>query len=174
LLGALCAASGNKDKQLWCLEHDGHWASLIRSWITQYEITASHVIAARAELFGPYVWYAIDPTRLAPRFSLVLCEGARATPRGVLGTLEKLADRLAPNAVILTRKVGKATDLKALTQWAEIHDAACAVVDKREGFIKISCRGGRADLVAPKLAAIKPPVPGAAVPADSQARANAS
>jgi len=163
LLGALCAASAGKDKQLWCLEHDGHWANLMRSWITQYEVTASHVITARAELFGPYVWYAIDPTRLADQFSLVLCDGASATPQGVLGTLDKLADRLAPNAVILARKVGKATDLKALAQWADTHNAACAVVDKREGFIKISCRGSRPALAStaagstPKLVTVKAP-----------------
>ncbi len=163
LLGALCATSGNKEKQLWCLEHDGHWANLMRSWITQYEVTASHVITARAELFGPYVWYAIDPARLADRFSLVLCDGSNATPQGVLGTLDKLTDRLALDAVILVRKVGKAADLKALAQWAETHNAACAVVDKREGFIKISCRGSRPTLVptaaasAPKLATVKAP-----------------
>lgn len=169
LLGALCAASESKAKQLWCLEHDAHWANLMRSWITQYEVNASHVISARAELFGPYVWYAIDPARLADRFSLVLCDGANATPQGVLGTLDKLADRLALDAVILVRKVGKAADLKALAQWAETNNAACAVVDKREGFIKISCRGSRPTLAsasasasarastAPKLATIKAP-----------------
>lgn len=140
LLGAQCAGNRNKDRQLWCLEHDSHWANVIRSWLTQYEVHATHVISARAEVFGRYVWYAIDPARLADRFSLVLCDGARATPQGVVGTLDKVSDRLAPDAVVLVRKIGSAASLKTVTEWAAANNASCALVDKREGFVKIARR----------------------------------
>jgi len=141
VLGSLCNASQRPAKQLWCLEHETHWASTIRSWLTQYRIGSTHVITSRAHLFEGYVWYAVDTARLADGISLVLCEGARATPGGILGTLARLQGRLAPGCTILARKVLRTEDLRHLNLWAKTHEAACVVVDRQEGFVKVSLPG---------------------------------
>ncbi len=66
MLGVTCKISGEeKANHLWCLENDNHWANVIRSWLTQYSIGNTHVIATKAKMFEDYIWYAIDPTRLA-------------------------------------------------------------------------------------------------------------
>jgi hypothetical protein len=143
VLGSLCSASSVRAKQLWCLEHDVHHANMTRSWITQYHLGSAHVIASRAHLFDDYVWYAVDTARLADQVSLILCEGARATPSGAVGALHRLGGRLAPDCTILARKVTRSDDLKQLNAWAKANDAAFVIVDRQEGFVKIS-RGRRA------------------------------
>jgi hypothetical protein len=140
ILGSLCSASTHGARQLWCLEHDAHWANTIRSWLTQYDIGSAHVITSRPHLFDGYVWYAADTTRLADKVSLVLCEGARATPSGIIGTLARLDGRLAPDCTILARQVSRPDDLKRLNVWAKDHGASCVMVDRQEGFVKVSMR----------------------------------
>jgi hypothetical protein len=143
-LGAICHADGNRAKQLWCLEADPHWANTLRSWLTQYQIGAAHVIASRAHLFEGYVWYAVDTTRLPDGIELALCEGARATPGGVIGALQRLGGRLADDFTVLARRVSRAEDLKQIHLWAKSQDAACVVVDRQAGFVKITRQRGAA------------------------------
>lgn len=152
ILGSLCGASapsgsgdgngtgGTSGRHLWCLEEDPHWANLTRSWLTQYQIAAAHVITSRAHLFDGYVWYAVDTSRLADQIGLLICEGARATASGVIGSVTRLGKRLAPTCTVLARKVNRAEDLKALNLWARANDASCVVVDREEGFVKITRR----------------------------------
>ncbi|MEQ8860300.1 MAG: hypothetical protein RIC56_16805 [Pseudomonadales bacterium] len=144
ILGRICSTVQPGARQLWCLEDDPHWANVVRSWLTQYRIGAAHVITSRAHLFDGFVWYAVDPERLAQGIRLVFCEGGRATPGGVIGTLSRLKSRLAADATILARKVTRDGDLKALDAWAQAHGAACVVVDRKEGFVKLRCGAGRA------------------------------
>ena len=141
VLGSLCHSAPRNERQLWCLEHDVHWANNIRSWLTQYRIGSAHIITSRAHLFDGYVWYAVDASRLADRVSLVLCDGARATPSGVLGTLSRLEGRLAHDCTILACHVTRADDLRRLNEWAKARAASCVIVDRQEGFIKVSLRG---------------------------------
>jgi len=141
VLGSLCHTAPRNGRQLWCLEHDVHWANTIRSWLTQYRIGSAHIITSRAHLFDGYVWYAVDASRLADQVSLVLCEGARATPGGILGTLSRLEARLASDCTILARHVTRADDLRRLNEWAKARGASCVIVDRQEGFVKVSLRG---------------------------------
>ena len=140
VLGSMSSATDRPGKQVWCLEHDTHWASVVRSWLTQYRIGSAHVITSRAQLFGEYVWYGVDCGRLADKIALLLCDGARATPQGIIGALHRLGDRLAPDCTVLARKIARAEDLKALNAWAKSHGASCVIVDRQEGFVKIARR----------------------------------
>lgn len=140
VLGALCSASEDRNRQLWCLEHDPHWANTLRSWLTQYRIGSAHVITSRPHLFDGYVWYAVDTARLPGDLSLVFCDGARSTPSGIVGTLQRIHPRLAPEFTVLARRVTRDGDLKQLQLWAKTRDAACVVVDRPEGFVKVTRR----------------------------------
>lgn len=145
VVGSLCDADPRgPGKQLWCLEQDTHWANTIRSWLTQYRIGSAHVITSRPHLFDSYVWYAVDASRLADQVSLVLCDGARATANGVIGALGRLDGRLAPDCTILARNVTRADDLKRIALWAKSHGASSVVVDRHEGFVKVSLPGAGA------------------------------
>lgn len=138
VLGAVCHADAEKAKQLWSLEHDTHWANTMRSWLTQYQLGAAHVIASRAHLFDGYVWFAVDTTRLPDQVSLLFCDGARATPNGMVGALNRLQGRLADEFTVLGRRVIRPEDLKQVHLWAKTHDARCVVVDREEGFVKVT------------------------------------
>jgi len=140
LLGAACARTDGAPRHLWCLEHDGHWANVIRSWLTQYGVTNAHVIVAPARLFDNYTWYGMDTTRLPATFGLALCDGARATPRGVVGLAERMADKLTPDCVVLARNVVRTADQDYLNRWAATRGAGCVLVDRGEGFVKITSR----------------------------------
>lgn len=148
VLGSLCSASTQRSKQLWCLEDDTHHANMTRSWLTQYQLGAAHVIASRAHLFDGYVWYAVDTARLAEQIALVLCEGARATPGGAVGAINRLGERLAADCTILARRVTRSEDLKQLNAWARANQASFVIVDRQEGFVKITRRSTAAHQAA--------------------------
>lgn len=155
VLGCLCGGAPSRDKHLLCLESDPHWANLVRSWLTQYGICAAHVIASRARLFDAYVWYAVDTVHLPDRIGLVLCDGTRATPSGVVGTVSRLAGRLAPEFTVIARRVSGADEMKTLNLWARSHGASFVIVDRQAGFVKLSRRRGEraAAPAAPQSAA---------------------
>jgi hypothetical protein len=140
VLGSVCGAAPKSARQVWCLEHDTHWGNVMRSWITQYRVPAVHVIVSRPRLFDGHVWYSVDVKRLPEQIGLLVCDGDRATPTGVIGALERLGERLTPDATVLARRVSRAEDLRALAAWAKSHDASCVVLDREDGFVKISRR----------------------------------
>jgi hypothetical protein len=138
VLGAICARTEDKAHQVWCLEHDSHWASLIRSWLTEYRIGAAHVIQSPARFFDEYVWYAVDTSHLARSYRLIICDGTRATPEGIMGTLMRLQTRLDERFTVLARHVKDPAVLKYLRDWARHHDAKLALIDKHQGFLKLA------------------------------------
>lgn len=138
ILGSICDQDEAPKKQLWCLEADPHWASIMRSWLTEYQVSSAHVIHSAAKLFKNYVWYSLDPARLAREYHLVICDGNRASVKGAVATVHRIADRLAQRFVILIRNVRSAADIRELAAWAKTRDATCVLVDKAEGFVKIA------------------------------------
>lgn len=140
VLGALCTRGEVKSRQLWCLEHDRHWANLVRSWLTEYRISAAHVIQSPARIYDGYVWYGVDTERLGKSYQLVICEGAQAIPQGVVGVIQRLEARLDDQFTILGRNVKDTAVLHSLNEWAKARDARFALIDKQEGFIKLSRR----------------------------------
>lgn len=149
ILGALCSRNGvSREKQVWCLESERHWANLIRSWMTEYRITGAHVIQSPARLYEDSVWYSVDTGRLAKAYSLLICEGSRTTPRGVIGAINRLENRLDGNFTILARHVKDAAVLRSLNEWAKRQDAKFAIVDKQEGFVKLSRQTADAGVAA--------------------------
>lgn len=138
LLGGICDQAEAHGKQLWCLEDNHHWAGVMRSWLTEYRIRKAHVIHSQARLFDDFVWYALDPKRLADRYSLIICDGANARPSGAIGTLKRLEGHFDRNFVVLARNLSGANELRTLAAWAKRRRASCVLVDKAQGFVKIS------------------------------------
>lgn len=138
VLGLVCARQTATPTHLWCLEHDQQRANLVRSWLTDYGISSVHVIAARPQMFDDYVWYKIDTSQLPKNFSLAVCEGGHSTPRGVVGLISKMHGQLSDDSVILAQHVREAKDHAYLNQWASERDLNCVLVDRKEGFFKIS------------------------------------
>lgn len=138
VLGALCDKTPIQGKQVWCLENDRHWANLIRSWLTEYRVSGAHVIQSQPKLFDDFVWYAVDTGRLAKTYRLIICDGARSTPKGVVGCVQRLGERFDSRFTLLAKNVKEASVLRELNTWAKSHDAKFALIDKQEGFIKIS------------------------------------
>jgi hypothetical protein len=138
VLGIVCARQPETKTHLWCLEHDQQRANLIRSWLTDYGISSVHVIVARPQMFADHVWYKVDTSQLPKNFSLAVCEGGHSTPRGVVGLIAKMQDKMGDDSVILAQHVREAKDHEYLTQWATEHKSNCVLVDRTEGFFKIS------------------------------------
>lgn len=138
VLGAVCGRTEDRAHQVWCLEHDNHWASLVRSWLTEHQISAAHVIQSPARFFDGYVWYGVDTTHLARSYRLVICRGTRATPEGIVGTLMRLKTRMDDRFTVLADGVKDPAVLKYLRDWGQHHDAKLALIDKHQGFLKLS------------------------------------
>jgi hypothetical protein len=138
VLGALCTKDPQPGRQVWCLESDRQWANVIRSWLTEYRISGAHVIQSPARLFDDYVWYSVDTKRLAKGYQLLICDGARSTPRGALGAISRIDDRLEDRFTLLARNVKEHAVMHRLNDWARANDAKFALIDKQEGFLKVS------------------------------------
>lgn len=163
ILGAASAKTGKS--QVWCLESDRHWANLVRSWLTEYRISTAHVIQSPPRLYDDFVWYAVDTGRLAKSYQLAICEGGRASPRGAVGVLERLAPRLDERFTLLARNVKETAVLKHLNDWAKQNGAKIALIDKHEGFVKLARQAPAADATGPATSTrAANPAPPRAVP----------
>ena len=89
LLGAICDREDSNTKRVWCLEHDEHWANMMRSWLTEYRISKAHLIHAPAETFTGFTWYGIDTDRLRGHMDELLeARAAVPVPKTPLARLE--------------------------------------------------------------------------------------
>lgn len=173
ILGAICDRDPARDKQVWCLESDRHWANLIRSWLTEYRVNGAHVIQSPARMFQDHVWYSVDTARLAKSYRLIICDGSAATPEGVMGAVRQLDALLTEPFTLLARNVRDVAALRSLSAWAKEHETAFALIDKQAGFIKLSRRAeSRSDGMAPGPArpvGARPPTEAARLPAKKPA-----
>ena len=91
-----------------------------------------------------YVFFNPDPrykrTALLPleNISLAISDGDDATPRGTVGLLGKLNGRLDSDGVLLARHIRSSKTHKLMNRWAEKNGYRCVLVDKRDGFYKVS------------------------------------
>lgn len=144
ILGAV--AEGDKERRVWCLEHDAHWTNTIRSWIARYSIKGAYIIRAPIAVIGGMVRYQIMTRHLPKNITMVVCERTGAAPGATLSTLVTVGPHLAPEFTILARRVDTNGEAPLIKRWATKHSAQFVVVDAKEGFIKISRRAGmRAD-----------------------------
>jgi len=145
LLGIICHQAQLPRKHLWVLEHDLHWAGVIRSWLERYEIGNAHVISAPAEQYDGFVWYVLDRKRLPAGFALVLCDASAALPSSARGVVERIHDRLDDRCVLLARNARRPRDIKSLSDWARTQRAPCVIQDAAEPYVKIALRAQRPD-----------------------------
>lgn len=137
VLGA--AGSATEDKRnVWCFDQDNHWIHVLRTWLVQFGIKNIFLISAAPVVLQNMVRYRIDTRRLPDDFGLLLCEGGRGTPRNPLSTLQHFGDHLAPGFTLLARKVNVDDDGPLLMQWARDHGATFVIINKKEGFVKVS------------------------------------
>jgi hypothetical protein len=145
VIGILCHQADVQKRHLWVLEHDPHWAGVVRSWLERYEISRAHVISAPAEQFDGFVWYVVDPSRLPRDFALVLSDASSALPASAKGVTERVADNLAHRCVILARNARRPRDIKNLAKWAKAQRAPFVIHDAAEPYVKIALRDQRTD-----------------------------
>lgn len=139
VLGAVSA--NDRNRTVWCLEQDQHWTNVMRSWLDQYAIKGTYVISAPPAVRGGLVHYKIDTKHLPRNIGLVMCDGLSASPSSTLSTLLSVSPHLAENFTVFARKVRLDEDGALLKRWAAKNDATFVVVNKRDGFVKISRRG---------------------------------
>ena len=137
LMGIVCARSEGQSRHLWCLADDRHWASVVRSWLTQYNIANAHVVVSRPCIYDDCVWYEIDPAKIPDNFSLALCDGGRASVNSAVGLLQRMGPRLGDDCVVLSRHVTQGKDQALLQRYAGERTMYCTLVEKSTGFLKI-------------------------------------
>ncbi|MBD3649589.1 MAG: hypothetical protein HUJ31_19525 [Pseudomonadales bacterium] len=140
ILGAL--SNGDKDRTVWCLEEDPHWTHVLRSWLKRYGIKGTHVISAPVTVKAGTVRYRIHPRHLPRNIGLVLCDAPSASPGSALSMLLSVSGNFASDFTLLARKI-RAGDGSLMKRWTMKHDATFVMVNKRDGFIKISRRRDR-------------------------------
>jgi hypothetical protein len=126
--------------RLWILESATHAANAMRSWLTQYDLSHAHIIAAPADLTAEGVGYAIDAARLPGPLSLVLCEASNAHPGSARRLLPLIQNKLHTSAVTLVRNVRRRGDFDYLTEWCKSNQASFVVKGKTDPFAKIALR----------------------------------
>ncbi len=139
VLGAAGNAMEHK-RNVWCFDQDTHWVHVLRTWLEQFSIKNTFLISAAPVLLQHMVRYRIDTRRLPSDFGLVVCEGSRGSPRNPLSTLQHFGNHLAPSFTLLARKINVEKDSPILMQWARDHGATFVIINKKEGFVKISRR----------------------------------
>lgn len=141
LMTLVLGAMGNGDKQrtIWCLEQNTHWINMLRTWIKRYGIRGAHIISAQPTVKGGMVRYRIDSKHLPRNISLVMCDSPGPSAGAPLSTLVTVGQNLAPEFTVLSRKL-RSDDGPLIKRWASKHDATFILLNKRDGFAKISRR----------------------------------
>ena len=86
LLGIANARLNYVDNHLWALTDAPHNANVIRSWLSQYQVTNTHIVVCQPHIFDGYVWYGVNTKQLPQGFTLALSDGGRACVSGALGS----------------------------------------------------------------------------------------
>ncbi len=136
----LAIAVERRGVRLWTLESSAQAANAMRAWLTQYQLTCAHIIAAPADLDAAGVGYGIDVARLPGPFSLLVCEASNAHPGNARRLLPLVADKLSANAVVLARNVRRRSDFDYLGEWGRGQKASLIARGKTEPFAKIVLR----------------------------------
>lgn len=138
VLGAV--STGDRTRQLWCLEHDQHWIHTLRTWLTQYSIIGTHIISAPLTVVGGLVRYQILTRHLPKNITMVICERTGAAPGSTLSTLLTVGPHLADEFTVFARRVDIQSEAPLIKRWAKKHGANFVVVDSKEGFVKLARR----------------------------------
>ncbi len=142
ILGAV--SEGDKQRRVWCLEHDAHWTNTIRNWISRFGVNGAYVIRAPIAVIGGMVRYQIMTRHLPKNISMVVCERTGAAPGATLSTLVTVAPHLADDFTVFARRVDLHAEAPLIKRWAMKHGANFVIVDAKEGFLRISRKEGAA------------------------------
>lgn len=138
ILGAI--SSGDKSRTVWCLEESPHWANVVRSWVKRYGIKGTYVISAPPVVKSGMVCFRMDAKHLPKNIGLVLCDTPTASAGSALSTLLTVGPHLSDEFTAFARNVKTDSDGPLIKRWATRHGATFVMVNKRDGFIKISRR----------------------------------
>lgn len=138
ILGAISA--GDKNRTIWCLEQNPHWANVLRSWIDRYGIKGTYIINAPATVKSGIVRFRVDVNDLPNNIGLVLCDGPRASAGSAFSTLLTVGTSLSPAFTIFARKIKIDSEGPLIKRWALKHGATFVLLNKGDGFAKISRR----------------------------------
>ncbi|MFT7654726.1 MAG: hypothetical protein ACI9ON_003261 [Limisphaerales bacterium] len=138
LLGIANARLNYVDNHLWALTDDPHNANVIRSWLSQYQVTNTHIVVCQPHIFDGYVWYGVNTKQLPQGFTLALSDGGRACVSGAVGLVYRMGEKLGTDSVILSRNLKKREDQAMVFDWAKSNQLNCVVVDKSSGFLKVT------------------------------------
>lgn len=137
ILGKLCDGLAYRAKPIICLEENPHWANVIRSWLTQYQIHSVQVLTAVPQLHSGSVWYGIDQRKLPHNIALALCQGNKSQATSMISLIIRCSAQLAPGVTLLGQQQRDPVELQFLERWAKRHDMRCMTLDKASGFIKV-------------------------------------
>jgi predicted O-methyltransferase YrrM len=116
-------AAQQSRQQVWSLEDDPFWASVVRSALARFDIDTVQVCASPLRNYGDYEWYDPPRHKLSNDFALVVCDGPQGTtPGGRYGLLPVLGQHLRAGCVILLDDATRAGEQQVLARWAnELH-----------------------------------------------------
>jgi predicted O-methyltransferase YrrM len=115
VLGSAAQRSG---QQVWSLEDDPFWVSVVRSALARFDIDTVEVCASPLRNYGDYEWYDPPRQKLPTNFALVICDGPQGTtPGGRYGLLPVLGQHLRSGCVILLDDATRAGEQQVLARW---------------------------------------------------------
>lgn len=137
ILGAM--NTDDKNRTIWCLEQNAHWTNTLRTWVKRYSIKNTHIINSQLYVKGGMVRYRIAGKHLPKNIALVMCDSPAPSAGAALSTMLTVEDNLAPKFSIMSRKI-RSDDGPLIKRWATHHQANVLVLNKPDGFAKVSRR----------------------------------
>lgn len=113
------AARGSR-QNVWSLEDDAFWASIVRQALARFQIGGVEICESPLRSYGKYEWYDPPRDRLAKDFALVICDGPQGTTvGGRYGLLPVLGGNLRSGCVILLDDAARAGERQVLSRWGD-------------------------------------------------------
>jgi hypothetical protein len=111
--------AGQRDIQVWTLEHEASWYKRVSTLLKKYNIPNVELCLVPLRDYEGFCWYAPPLHRMPKHFSLAVCDGPpqKTTPGGRYGLLPVMRERLRSGTVILLDDVGAMAYDNALSYW---------------------------------------------------------
>lgn len=134
--------ANEKGFRVYSLENSPEWASHVKGYLQELDLTQVSVYTTPLKDYGGYQWYDLSLLEFTKGIQLVVCDGPpHDTPGGRYGLLPVMAPWLNSEAIILLDDYGRLEEQKIVSVWRQSYSLAVETQGMNDIYAMIVFQG---------------------------------